>query len=81
LEEGHVSNLIECSSCGGLLPLDRPCCPHCHCKTSTWKRWLLLAAAAVGIGGASCGPIGMVEYGPAMINTDGGTKDAGPDAG
>lgn len=77
-----MSKLIECSSCGGLLPVERPCCPHCHCKTSSWKRWLFLAAAAVGLGGTAVGPTGCFEYGPAMVNVpDGGTKDAGPDGG
>jgi hypothetical protein len=77
-----MSKIIDCPSCGGPLPVDRPCCPHCHCKTSAWRRWLLLAAAAVGIG-AACGPPPMATplYGVAYHPVDAGMNDAGADAG
>ncbi len=62
--------LVDCSVCGGLLPAGRGCCPHCHCKTSTWKRAVLVVAAALGLGKLGCGnsmtPV--VEYGPAILH-------------
>jgi hypothetical protein len=49
-----MPKLTDCPSCGGLLPEDRNCCPHCHCKYSGVKRWRLAAAAVLSVGAASC---------------------------
>jgi hypothetical protein len=49
-----MSVLLDCSTCGGLLPAGRSCCPHCHCKSSAWKRWAVVASAAVALGAADC---------------------------
>jgi hypothetical protein len=48
-----MSQLTDCPSCGGLLPVGKRCCPHCHCKYPAMKRWRLVAAAALGVG-AGC---------------------------
>jgi hypothetical protein len=77
-----MSQLIDCPSCGGLLPAGRRCCPHCHCNYPVMKRWWLLIAAAVGIGAAGCddhhtAPV--VEYGPPILQD--ASVDAAPDLG
>ncbi len=43
--------LIDCTTCGGPMPADRRCCPHCHCKNGHLKRIVL----AVALGAAGCG--------------------------
>jgi hypothetical protein len=67
-----MSRLVECPSCGGLLPAGQRCCPHCHCRYSRWRRLVLLASAAFGLAG--CGSTPVVHYGgsPGFI-PDGGT--------
>jgi hypothetical protein len=49
-----MPKLLDCPSCGALMPPDRRCCPHCHCKSSSWKKSLLVAAA-LGLGSPACG--------------------------
>ena len=49
-----MSQLTDCPSCGGLLPVGKQCCPHCHCKYPVLKRVRLIAAAALGLGAAGC---------------------------
>ena len=46
--------LIDCPSCGALLPSGRRCCPHCHCKTSTWRRVAFVVVAALGLAKSGC---------------------------
>ena len=68
-----MAQLLDCPSCGGLIPSDRRCCPHCHCKTSLWKHWLLLISAALGLGAAGCDKTTFVaHYGGAMVGGGGG---------
>jgi hypothetical protein len=43
--------LIDCTTCGGPMPADRRCCPHCHCKNGHLKRIVL----AVALGASACG--------------------------
>jgi hypothetical protein len=50
-----MTPMLDCPTCGGLIPADRRCCPHCHCKSSAWKRWALVASATMGLGAAGCG--------------------------
>jgi hypothetical protein len=66
-----MPQLVDCPSCGGLLPADRPCCPHCHCKTPRWRRAVWAIAAVIGLGSQASCLFATVEYGPAMI-PDGG---------
>jgi hypothetical protein len=73
-------SLVNCPSCGGLLPSNRHCCPHCHCRTPLWRRWVWAIGAVIGIGAPACGPLGpqpVVEYGPAIILDGGNPPDAG----
>ena len=58
-----MGTLVDCPSCGLLLPAGSRCCPHCHCRYSPWRRLLLLASAALGLAG--CGNEPIVHYGPA----------------
>ena len=46
--------LLDCPTCGGLLPTGRRCCPHCHCSSPAWKRWAIAASAAATLGAAGC---------------------------
>lgn len=64
-----MSKLVDCPSCGGLLPAGRSCCPHCHCRYSPWRRLLLLAAAAFGLGGCSSPTV--VHYGTGPVINEG----------
>ena len=57
-----MSKLVDCPSCGGLLPPGRRCCPHCHCRYSPWRRLVLLASAALGLVGCNS-PTNVVHYG------------------
>lgn len=55
-------DLVDCPSCGGLIPAGRACCPHCHCRYSRWRRFVLVASAALGLAG--CGDsTPVVHYG------------------
>ncbi len=58
-----MSQMTDCPTCGGLLPVGKRCCPHCHCKYPTMKRWRLAAAAALSVGAAGCTdrPLGVGE--------------------
>jgi RNA polymerase subunit RPABC4/transcription elongation factor Spt4 len=67
-------DLADCPSCGGLLPEERGCCPHCHCRYSGVRRWRLLIAAAIGVASAAC-------YGPPPTMRDVGTPKATPREG
>ncbi|HEY2743199.1 MAG TPA: hypothetical protein VGL86_01195 [Polyangia bacterium] len=58
-----MTKLVDCPSCGGLIPAGGRCCPHCHCRYSPWRRLMLLAGAALGLAGCS-GPTNVVHYGP-----------------
>ncbi len=60
-----MTKLVDCPSCGGLIPAGRRCCPHCHCRYSPWRRMLLLAGAALGLAGCG-GSTNVVHYGPAQ---------------
>jgi hypothetical protein len=70
--------LIDCSTCGGPLPVGRSCCPHCHCTSPAWKRWALVAAAAASLGAVDCGgnPEPVVEYGLAPQHDFAGVDEA-----
>jgi hypothetical protein len=57
-----MMKLVDCPSCGGLLPAGQRCCPHCHCHYSPWRRLVLLVGAALGVAG--CGQPNVVHYGP-----------------
>lgn len=57
-----MSRLVDCPSCGGLLPAGQRCCPHCHCRYSPWRRLVLLASAALGLAGCNA-PTNVVHYG------------------
>ncbi len=73
-----MAKLIDCATCGGLIPADRRCCPHCHCKTSLWKHWALALSAALGLGAAGCDSTTVVtHYGGAMIGGGGGSSGGG----
>jgi hypothetical protein len=61
--------LIDCPTCGGLLPVGRNCCPHCHCKTSSLKKISLVAAAVIGLGGAGCNDDAISPPGDAGMHT------------
>ena len=63
---GEMTELADCPSCGGLLPVGWRCCPHCHCSYPAHKRWRLVAAAALGLGAAACDDRAL------SIPTDGG---------
>ena len=78
-----MTQLVDCPSCGGLRPSNQACCPHCHCKTSAWRRWAWALGALLGLGAASCEPQPEVLYGPPPIRDGGnnGTPDGGTDAG
>ena len=56
-----MSKLVDCPSCGGLVPAGQRCCPHCHCRYSRWRRFVLLASAALGLAG--CGNESIMHYG------------------
>ena len=56
-----MAKLVDCPSCGGLLPVGQRCCPHCHCRYSRWRRLVLLVSAALGMAG--CGSAPVVHYG------------------
>ena len=76
-----MTSLVDCPSCGSLMPVERRCCPHCHCRTTRWRRWVLLASAALGLGAPGCtnSPSPPVtHYGVSMMQGDGGT-DGGAD--
>ena len=66
-----MSKLIDCPSCGGLVPAGRNCCPHCHCRYSRWRRFILLASAALGLAGCNS-PTDVRHYGGTP-----GLQDAG----
>lgn len=74
-----MAKLIDCATCGGLIPADRRCCPHCHCKTSLWRHWALALSAALGLGAAGCDSTTAVvtHYGGAMIGGGGGSSGGG----
>jgi hypothetical protein len=73
-----MAKLIDCATCGGLIPADRRCCPHCHCKTSLWKHWALALSAALGLGAAGCdSTTAVTHYGGAMIGGGGGSSGGG----
>ncbi|HEX4459029.1 MAG TPA: hypothetical protein VIA18_13725 [Polyangia bacterium] len=73
-----MAKLIDCPTCGGLIPSDRRCCPHCHCKTSLWKHWMLLVSAALGIGAAGCDKTTYANhYGTSMTGGSGGGLGGG----
>jgi hypothetical protein len=77
-----MTRLVDCPSCGGLRPANQACCPHCHCKTSAWRRWAWAVGAMVGLSASSCGPQPEPAYGPAPIPLDGGnggSADGGTD--
>jgi len=65
-----LTKLVECPSCGGLLPANQRCCPHCHCRYSPWRRFVLLASAALGLAG--CGSTPVVHYGGGPGGVPGG---------
>jgi hypothetical protein len=69
-----MSKLVDCPLCGGLVPAGRTCCPHCHCRYSPWRRFILLASAALGLAGCNS-PTDVRHYG----GTAGlpGSQDAG----
>jgi hypothetical protein len=77
--EVRMSKLVDCPSCGGLVPAGQRCCPHCHCRYSRWRRFVLLASAALGLAG--CGNEPVVHYGgsPFPPGTDFSVTQPGPD--
>jgi len=36
-----MAKLVDCPSCGGFVPAGQRCCPHCHCRYSRWRRFVL----------------------------------------
>jgi hypothetical protein len=75
-----MAKLVDCPSCGGLLPVGQRCCPHCHCRYSRWRRVVLLLSAAFGMAG--CGSTNIVHYGsPPGFISDGGVDASVPDLG
>jgi hypothetical protein len=70
-----MSKLVDCPSCGGLLPAGRNCCPHCHCRYSPWRRFVLLASAALGLTGCNS-PTDIRHYG-GTAGLPGSSQDAG----
>ena len=70
-----MTALLDCPTCGGLLPAGRRCCPHCHCSSPAWKRWALAATAAASLGAADCDGTGLHHPGTA----DAGVDLAAPD--
>ncbi len=74
-----MSKLVDCPSCGGLLPAGRRCCPHCHCHYSPWRRLILLASAALGLGGCPSTTTVAHYGGPPVFYSDGGVDAAVPD--
>jgi len=56
-----MSKIVDCPSCGGPVPAGQRCCPHCHCRYSRWRRFVLLATAALGMAGCDNTPV--VHYG------------------
>jgi len=63
-----MSALLDCPTCGGLLPAGRRCCPHCHCSSPAWKRWAIAAAAAASLGAADCGGTALHNDSDASVN-------------
>jgi hypothetical protein len=70
-----MSKLVDCLSCGGLLPAGRHCCPHCHCRYSRWRRLVLLASVALGLTGCNS-PTDVRHYG-GTSGLPGSAQDAG----
>jgi hypothetical protein len=73
-----MAKLVDCPSCGLLLPAGQRCCPHCHCRYSPWRRFVLLATAALGLAGCD-DTAGIHHYGPGPI-IDAGVPDLGSPA-
>jgi hypothetical protein len=73
-----MSQMTDCPTCGGLLPVGKRCCPHCHCKYPTMKRWRLAAAAALSVGAAGCvdRPLGVGGASPEASQDAGTLFDA-----
>ena len=72
-----MAKLVDCPSCGGLLPAGQRCCPHCHCRYSRWRRLVLVVSAALGMAG--CGSPSVAHYGSPP--NFGGPDAAVPDLG
>lgn len=73
-----MAKLVDCPSCGGLLPVGQRCCPHCHCRYSRWRRLVLLVSAALGMAG--CAPPSVAHYGGGP-GFGGGVDASVPDLG
>ncbi len=68
-----MTRLVDCPSCGSFVPAGRPCCPHCHCRYSRWRRLVLVASALLGLGG--CGDSTPVRhYGSPVFPNDLGVQ-------